>query len=126
MKTQISNLRSGAKKQILNPQIDYKYNSGSNHEEVKKIWGKVIAENPIQLTAIIKGITVNLTANWSLSKKSVTYWGAITKEELENIFKIKAAKKEQPYILIQNGNEIVVHNGKNSFKYICPSLVEIL
>lgn len=135
MKTQISNLRSGTKNQILNPKIDYTTlpnatshvgHSGSNQKEVEQIWKQIISENPERMKIIVKGVEVYLTANWSLSRKSVSYWGAISKEDLEGKFYLKAAKKETPSISIQYGNIIVVSNGKNNFKHICPSLIEIL
>ena len=55
MKTQISKLRSGTKNQITNPKIDYTQfpnatshvgHSGSNQNDVEKIWKQVISENP--------------------------------------------------------------------------------
>jgi hypothetical protein len=135
MKTQISNLRSGTKNQILNPSINYSDfkkstshlgHSGTNHEDVKRIWERVVSENPEKMTAIINGVTVELSANWSLSRKTVTYTAIIPKEVLENKFFIKASEKKTPYISIQGGNLVVVSNGKRSYKYICPSLVTIL
>ena len=131
MKAQISNLRSGTKNQILNPQIDYTTlpNArlhGSNQNDVEQIWKQVIAEHPETIKVIVKGVEVDLKANWSLSRKSVSYWGTITKEDLEDKFYLKAAKKETPSISIQHGNIIVVSNGKNSFSHLCPSLIEIL
>lgn len=135
MKTQISNLRSGTKNQILNPQIDYTKlpnatshvgHSGSNHADVEQLWKQVIAEHPETMKVIVKGIEVHLNANWSLSRKSVSYWGTISKEDLEDKFSLKSSKKETPSISIQHGNIIVVSNGKNSFTHICPSLIEIL
>ncbi|MCO6367861.1 hypothetical protein GBO34_00850 [Roseivirga pacifica] len=135
MKTQISNLRSGTKNQILNPEIDYSQfpqatshvgHSGSNHADVESIWSRVINENPESMKVIVKGIELELTANWSLSRKSVSYCGGISKQDLEGKFYLKASKKETPSISIQNGNIIVVSNGKNSYSHICPSLIEIV
>ena len=135
MKTQISQLRSGAKNQILNPEIDYSKlpkatshvgHSGSNQEDVESIWKRITDENPETMKVIVKGIEVELTANWSLSRKSVSYWGSISKEDLEDKFCLKSSKKETPSISIQHGNIIVVSNGKNSFSHVCPSLIEIL
>lgn len=135
MKTQISELRSGTKNQILNKEIDYSQlppasshigHSGSNNYAVREVWEMVTSENPKKIKARIKGIEVELTASWSLSGKSVTYNCPISKEDLEEKFLIEASKKYSPSIAIQNANMIVVSNGKKSFKYICPSLVEIL
>ena len=135
MATQISNLRSGTKNQLLNQQIDYSIlppasshvgHSGSNHNDVEQIWKQVISEHPEQMKVRVKGIEIDLKANWSLSRKSVSYNGPISKEDLEDKFFLKAAKNESPSISIQFGNIIVVSNGKNSFTPICPSLIEIL
>ena len=134
MKTQISKLRSGTKNQILNPKIDYTTlpnatshvgHSGSNENDVEQVWKHIISEHPETMKVIVKGIEVDLKANWSLSRKSVSYWGTISNEDLEENFYLKASKKETPSISIQ-GNIIVVSNGKNSFSHICPSLIEIL
>ncbi len=135
MKTQISQLRSGTKNQILNPEIDYSKlpkatshvgHSGSNNADIETIWKRITEENPETLKVIVKGIEVDLKANWSLSRKSVSYWGDISKEDLEDKFYLKASKKETPSISIQHGNIIIVSNGKNSFIHVCPSLIEIL
>lgn len=134
MKTQISQLRSGKKNQILNPEIDYSQfpkttshlgHSGSNHADVESIWNRVIEENPKSIKVLIKGIEIELKANWSISRKSVSYWGSISKEDLEDKFYLKASKKETPSISIQHGNIIIVSNGKNSYSHICPSLIDI-
>lgn len=135
MKTKISQLRSGTKDQILNPEIDYSNlpkatshvgHSGSNSADVESIWKRITEENPDTMKVIIKGIEVDLKANWSLSRKSVSYCGSISKEDLEDKFYLKASKKETPSISIQHGNLIVISNGKNSSTYVCPSLIEIL
>lgn len=135
MTTQISNLRSGTKNQILNPQVDYSTlpsasshvgHSGSNQNDVEQIWQQVTSEHPEQMKVRVKGIEIDLKANWSLSRKSVSYNGSLSKEDLEEKFFLKAAKNESPSISIQFGNIIVVSNGKNSFTHICPSLIEII
>lgn len=135
MTTQVSNLRSGTKNQILNPQIDYSTlppasshvgHVGSNQNDVEQIWKKIISEHPEQMKVRVKGIEIDLKANFSLSRKSVSYNGSLSKEDLEDKFFLKAAKNESPSISIQLGNIIVVSNGKNSFTHICPSLIEIL
>ena len=134
MKTQISHLISGTKNQILNPEIDYSQfpqatshvgHSGSNHADVERTWKRVTDENPEVMKVIVKGIAVELRANWSLSRKSVSYWGGISKGDLEDKFYLKASKKETPSISVQHGNIIVVSNGKNSYSHICPTLIEI-
>ena len=135
MKTQISLLRSGTKNQILNPEMDYSQlpkatshvgHSGSNQNDVEQIWKQVTSEHPEQMKVRVKGIEIDLKANWSLSRKSVSYNGFLSKEDLEDKFYLKASKKETPSISVQHGNIIVVSNGKNSFSHVCPSLIEIL
>ena len=135
MKTQISQLKSGTKNQILNPEMDYSQlpkatshvgHSGSNQNDVEQIWKQVTSEHPEQMKVRVKGIEIDLKANWSLSRKSVSYNGFLSKEDLEDKFYLKASKKETPSISVQHGNIIVVSNGKNSFSHVCPSLIEIL
>lgn len=126
MKTQISSLRCGKKNQILNTEIDYPKISGSNHSDVESVWNRVTEENPNSIKILVKGIEIELDSDWSISRKSVSYWGNISKKDLEDKFCLKAAKKETPSISIQNGNVVIVSNGKNSYSYICPSLIKIL
>ncbi len=128
MKTQIKNLRIGKKVQITNPILDYpKLVVGSNKNECDSVWENVTKENPNEMKIKILGLDLILKANWSVSRKSVSYWGEISKEDLEKIFKIRAAKKhENGYVSIQCGNLVKVGNWKNSYTDVCPSLVEIL
>jgi hypothetical protein len=135
MKTQISNLRSGTKNQVLNSQVNYNElpkatshigHSGSNQVEVDAVWAKVIEENPTEIKAIIKGIEVVLTAKWSLSGKSVGYTSAISAEDLESKFNLVAAKGKTATISINGATSIVVSNGKNSYVHVCPSFIEII
>jgi len=124
--TQVKTLRSGTKNQILNPEVDYSTLSGSNHKEVQQVWEQIKSEHPESMNVIVSGIEVNLTANWSGSRKSVSYDGSISIENLESKFNIKSSKTGTPSISIQRGNIIMVSNGKNSFRTVCPSLVEII
>ena len=135
MKTQISQLRSGIKNQMLNTEIDYSSlskgtsplrHSGTSIKEVEDIWKKVISENPESMKIVIKGIEIELKANWSLSGKSVSYNAEISKKDLIEKFNITPAERQTPSISIQNGNIIVVSNDKNSYTHLCPSLIEIL
>ena len=135
MKTQISQLKSGTKNQILNPEMDYSQlpkatshvgHSGSKHADVETIWKRITDENPETMKVRVKGIEIDLKANWSLSRKSVSYNGFLSKEDLEDKFYLKASKKGKPSISVQHGNIIVVSNGENSFSHVCPSLIEIL
>lgn len=135
MKTQISQLRSGNKNQILNSEIDYSQlpvatshvgHTGSNNEDVETVWKRVTDENPETMKIVVRGLEVELKAKWSLSRKSVSYNGSISATDLEDKFFLKASKNGTPSISVQYGNIIVVSNGKNSFAHICPSLIEIL
>ncbi len=135
MKTQIKDLRSGAKNQILNSEIDYSIlskstshvgHAGSSQVEVSEVWDKVISENPEKMKIIIKGVEIELEAKWTLSRKSVSYCGNISEEDLEDKFSLKSAKNKIPTFCIDFGNIIEVSNGKNSFMKICPSLITII
>ena len=128
MKTQIKNLRSGLKNQILaNNQLNSNVGQhGTNIIDVQNVWSKITEENPQSIKIQVKGIEAELTANWSLSGKSVNYVGSIQSDKLEQIFNLVPSKKSTPYIQIDFGNSIKISNGKNSYIYICPSLIEIL
>lgn len=134
MKTQISNLRSGTKNQILNPNVDYGHlpnatshlgHAGSSQQLVDQVYEKVKYENPEGLLIKIFDEEVKLKASWSLSRKSCSYFGNISKDFLSK-FGIEPALREVPYLSIQGGSTVIVSNGKNSFVNVCPSLVEIL
>lgn len=135
MKTQISNLRSGKKNQILNPNVDYSLlpkstshigHAGDRFELVNDVWNKVVSENPEVITIQIFGQKLELVAKWSLSRKSVNYFTEISNEFLEKYFTIAASKKEKAYICIFSPTSIDVSNGKNSIISICPSHITIL
>lgn len=135
MKTQISNLRSGTKNQILNAAVNYSElpkasshigHSGSNQVEVDEVWTKVTAENPTAIKAIIKGVEFNLIAKWSLSGKSVSYTAVVSAEDLQRNFNLVAAKGKTATISINGATSITVSNGKNSYIQVCPSFVEII
>jgi hypothetical protein len=128
MKTQIKNLRSGLKNQILaNNQLNSNVGqSGSNVIDVHNVWIKITSENPQSIKIKVMGIEAELTANWSLSGKSVNYVGSIESDKLEQTFNLVPSKKTTPYVQIDFGNSIKVSNGKNSYIYVCPSLVEII
>ena len=135
MKTQISTLRSGNKNQIVNPQIDYTNlpsatshngHAGTNINDVEQVWEQVKLQHPHSMKVIVKGIEINLTANWSVSGKSVSYSGIISNQDLEDKFYLKATKNKTATISIQHGNIITAYNGKNSYVNICPSLITIL
>jgi hypothetical protein len=135
MKTQINNLRSGNKNQITNPLIDYTNlpsatshngHAGTNINDVEQVWEQVKLQHPHSMKVLVKGMQIDLTANWSVSGKSVSYSGVISNQDLEDKFYLKATKNKTATISIQHGNIITVSNGKNSYVNICPSLITIL
>lgn len=135
MKTQINNLFSGTKNQVLNPKTDYTQranatshvgHSGSSMVEVADVWKKVTSENKEQMQVRVMGMDLTLKANWSLSGKSVDYTAEIPAETLLDKFGIVPSKYGTPTISIQNANIILVNNGKDSYRHICPSFIEIL
>lgn len=134
MKTQISNLRSGSKNQLLNENVDYsKLNkatshvghAGSSNAECGLIWEKIKSENPTELKVSIFGKELILNGNWSVSGKSVSFFTTLTDGEFA-LFPIEAANAKTPTLQIDFANIIVVSNGKNSSMNICPSLITIL
>lgn len=135
MKTQIKDLRSGTRYQLLNDKVDYSNlppatshsgHSGSNYNEVARVWAKVVAQNPEKIKIKIKGLKLELKANWSLSKKSVSYSSSITREDLKSKFGVIESKTKEPYITIFGANDIEINNGKKLYRNVCPSLVEIV
>lgn len=135
MKTQINELRSGKKVQILNPNVDYSKlpqatshigHGGSKSADVTMVWDAVKRENVDQLRIRIKGVELVLLASWSGSGKSVSYSTTMSKENLKEFSGLVPAKNKAPYISIQGANLIVIGNGHKSYSYMCPSLIEIL
>jgi len=135
MKTQVANLRTGVKNQILNSEIDYSKlpkasshvgHSGSNFADVRSVWNLITSENPDSIKIRVKGLELELTASYSISGKTVSYYGFIPDDLLEDKFYLKPSKKGVASISIQDANIVVVHNGKSSYLHICPSLIEIV
>jgi hypothetical protein len=134
MKTQISNLRSGRKYQLLNANVDYSIlaqstshvgHAGTNQNIVNETWDFVKKENQKNLQIILMEITINLTAKWSLSRKSVSY-DSIISNDLAIKCGLKLANDMTPSIVIQDATTIMVDNGKNSYIFLCPSLIKII
>ena len=134
MRTQISNLKSGTKNQFLNSTVDYTKlskatshvgHAGSSSVEVNKVWENIKAENQEFMNIELLGQKFELKANWSVSGKSVQYMCDISVDFL-NIFGIAEAINKTPYLMVHDANTITVGNGKNSYTYICPSLITIL
>lgn len=135
MRTQINQLRSGLKNQVLNSNVDYtqlpkssnhENHAGTNHILVREVWEKVKSENPTFLDIEIRGIRLRLKAHWSTSKLSCSYSTDITPEQLYELVYLVSAKNKTPRLVIHDSNTIEVNNGKNSFRYLCPSFVTIL
>lgn len=125
-KTQINGLRTGKRGVMLNNNIQYENKGGSNYNKISEVWKNVVNENPNELRVILLGKEYVLTANKSVSGNSTTYFCFIENEDLD---KFSVSISKNPNIrgsLSIQGNEICVDNGKNDFKYICPSFVEIL
>lgn len=134
MKTQINSLRSGTANQILNPSVDYSTlppatshngHSGTASKDVIPVWEQVKKEHPKSMTIKVMDETLQLTANWSTSGKSVIYSAPLSAEQLA-MFGIKNSATKTASFAIHSANIIIVSNGKNSYVHICPSLVEIL
>lgn len=135
MSTQINNLRSGTKNQVLNQSIDYSNlpkatshvgHAGTTNDYVGKIWEQITIENPTEMKISIFGEELTLKAQWSVSGKSVSYFTTISNDFLESNFPIKASKSETSNLTIDFGNSIRVSNGKQSHMNLCPSLITIL
>ena len=95
MKTQISSLLSGARKQVLNPELDYSKHpqatshighAGSNKNDVREVFEQVKEENPHELKIEFMDFTILLKANWSVSGKSCHYYGFLPIEIAEKYF----------------------------------------
>lgn len=134
MKTQINNLRSGTKNQFLNDKIDYSKlpkstshngHAGTNNNEAGEVWQRVISENPEELKVKILDEEYTLTANRSISGKSVNYTTGLTDEQLRKFF-ITPSKTKIGSLQIDFSTVIEVRNGQKSYTHLCPSLIEIL
>lgn len=137
MKTQIKNLRSGTKNQLLNPEVDYSTlkpatghngHAGTNLQEVTEVWKKIKSENPDCMNISLKGLEITLQAEWSVSGKSVSYVTELPKHFVEDELYLECSSNPniRPMLTIDGANSVRIHNGKNSYKHICPSLIEIL
>lgn len=68
MKTQINQLVKG----------DHRTSTVGTKSEIRnEVAKQVVSENPESMTISIRGIEIQLKASWSLSRKSVTYFGDI-------------------------------------------------
>ncbi|MDA8956140.1 hypothetical protein N9H19_00785 [Flavobacteriales bacterium] len=139
-KTQISDLRSGTKSQILNENINYSIlpqatshvgHAGTKNAICQKIWEKVLLENPEKMTIKFLGEKIVLNRKDSISGKTSVYNGYISNEIAKNkcgfmlTRKVKDGK-DFATISVQFADVIVVGNGGKANKYVCPSLIEII
>ena len=67
-----------------------------------------------------------MKANWSVSRKSVSYFTEISNDFLTANFPIAMSKTETAFISISSGTTVEVSNGKRSHMTVCPSLITIL
>jgi hypothetical protein len=136
MKTQISSIRCGSHNQFLNKDIDYSklprsttnanMHSGSSEEKCNQVWRKVVDENFNWITIKIFDYKFTLIANHSKSGKSTTYWINCTDEFAQLIGITPTKVPNMCWLSIQSSKHILVGNGKNSYRYVCPSLITIL
>jgi len=68
MKTQINQLVKGDHRTLT---------VGTKSEIRNEVAKQVVSENPELMTISIRGIEIQLKASWSVSRKSVTYFGEI-------------------------------------------------
>jgi len=107
MKTQISHLINGSQ-----------FQAGTNHSERSVVVEQVRNENPESITIEIKGESVVLQANWSLSRKSVTYFGEVSVATYVAFFGTFGLPIENPKAFIQINTDMTVWlttNSKKSF-----------
>ncbi len=101
--------------------------AGTNNELRTEIWNAFRSTYTEAVTIKINSEVIALKANHSLSGKTTTYFGAISKETFEKItgstFGLK--KKEMPFVTIQNG-KVQVCGGGNYQVTIENKNVEIL
>jgi len=136
MRTQINTLLSGTKSQLLNSSIDYSTfpkatshlgHAGTKHEVCDNIWNELVKENPEKLKVEIFGEEIELEANWSLSGKSVDYFGTVDADFAINKLGLTENNTNNGVsITISFSNIITVSYGKKAHFYICPSLITII
>lgn len=137
MKTQINQLLSGSRTQVLNPNRDYTKlpqqstegrHSGSSASERAEVWRKVTSENIDGLYIDLDGLKLMLPRNISVSGKTITYSTYIMREQAQQIlggFFPKFSKGDN-YNLVISESDVVVWISKKSYVTLCPSLITIL
>jgi len=121
MKTQINNLVKGNHRLGID---------GTNSEIRNEIAAKVISENHEKMKVLLNNETVELTANWSASRKSVSYFGGISIELYRHFIGEFGLPKKKPEAYIQifgNMNVVLVTNSrKPMYHYISEKLITII
>lgn len=106
--------------------------SGTNEVIREQVMQSIVANNQEFITLKIKDEILKLTANWSISRKSMTYFGTITKQQYINItgssfgFKMNI-EKYPPYFCLSDTGRAQIHAGGNHFeKFMSNESIEIL
>lgn len=125
MKTQIYTLVNGSSHVIGQEQVP-----GTNNKIRTEIVNKVKAENPEVMAIKVKGIELLGRANWSISRKSVTWNFGLTVDEYITLSGSKLGVspregKNKPYLSISGMCEVQIGCGNSNY-YIPESWVEIL
>ena len=119
MKTQINNLVRGNQ-----------FRAGTNYSTRIDLVQKVSAENPEFLIVKLRGKEFTLKANWSVSRKSVSYSGEIDLDIYKSFIGDFGLPVSEPkaYLMIQPDLTVqLTTNSKKSFyNYIEESEIEIL
>ena len=109
MKTQINKLVNGST-HLCNGI------SGTKKEDRSAIAKKVRLENPEKMIVVINDETIELTANWSLSGKSVTYSGEVSISNYKSFFGTFGLPKKEPKAYLNISGEMVAELTTNSKK----------
>ncbi len=107
MKTQINTLVKGDHRISL---------AGTKREIRNQIANQVVLENPETMTILIRGIEIELKANWSISRKSVTYFGTIPVSLYNDYFGNFGIPVDNPKAFVQINTDMTVWFTTNSKK----------
>lgn len=121
MKTQINSLVRG----------DHRLGIvGTSHEVREAVASKVRAENPEFLRVLLRGREIELTANWSVSGRSVFYLAAIDLDLYRMFFGdfgLQMKSPEASIIVFDDCTVVFSTNSRKSFyNYIPESEITIL
>lgn len=103
MKTQINTLVNGSQKVV-----------GTNREVRAQIAAQVKAENQSSMIIRFREATIELTANWSLSGKSVTYLGTFPESLYREMFGNVGIPRDGAECCIQMNDDMSVWVTTNS------------